>query len=50
MNEYDQGWCDGRDAAEVEFENTSTLANVIGGGRWGAIKHHLRAIITILTC
>tara|TARA_R110000851_G_C12916860_1_gene549856 strand:+ start:83 stop:265 length:183 start_codon:yes stop_codon:yes gene_type:complete len=48
LSEYDQGWCDGRDAAEIEFEQLGYLAPVIGGGRWSAIKHQIRGIINIL--
>lgn len=47
-DEYDRGWMEGRDSAENEFEYHGRLCNVIGGGRWGAIKHQLRGIIDIL--
>ena len=49
FSEYDQGWCDGRDSAEIEFENNGYIAHVVGGGRWGAIKLQIRGIINILT-
>lgn len=45
---YDQGWMDGRDSAENEFENFGRIPNCIGGSKWYAIKHQIRGIIHIL--
>lgn len=45
---YDRGWMDGRDSAENEFEEKGRLQNVVGGGRWYALKHQIRGIIHIL--
>ena len=48
MSDYDKGWMDGRDSTEDEFESRGRLRNVIGGGRWGALKHQIKGIIDIL--
>ncbi len=48
LSDYDKGWTDGRDHSESEFEHHGRLCNVIGGGRWGALKHQIKGIIDIL--